>query len=334
MKRISNAAIVALVVVLSGCSKNQPAEIVTVPEFGKMSYVPEPHSVMLKCELTSTAGVTSCGTYVILSAFDCSKWSGELVGNTICSEITDLYRNTSYQYCFFITNGEEEIVSEWQTFTTAYDGPVPKNDYVDEWGINHGKGDVLGELVWAPVNCGYHKDSCPYGKYYQWGRKHGVGGAGFDLQRAQQWAGNNGAEDPTTLYAAESGSTFPDDWIRNGDGGFWNAGTEDNPEKTNYDPCPSGWRVPTGKEIDNLNSHKRSHGHDGQDGCWFWSESEGVLLTPGGLYSGQGLTLSDCGKKSFYWSSKQCYSLYIDHTWTKTQNCKLYEALNVRCIEE
>ena len=38
------------------------------------------------------------------------------------------------------------------------------DDYVDEWGINHGKGIVIGGVTWAPVNCGYHETDYPYGK--------------------------------------------------------------------------------------------------------------------------------------------------------------------------
>ena len=48
-------------------------------------------------------------------------------------------------------------------------------DYVDEYGINHGKGVEIDGVVWAPVNCGYHKSDYRYGKLYQWGRKYGQG---------------------------------------------------------------------------------------------------------------------------------------------------------------
>lgn len=48
-------------------------------------------------------------------------------------------------------------------------------DYIDEYGINHGGGILIGDVLWAPVNCGYHETDYPYGKLYQWGRKHGQG---------------------------------------------------------------------------------------------------------------------------------------------------------------
>lgn len=50
-----------------------------------------------------------------------------------------------------------------------------KYDYVDEYGINHGKGIAIGKAIWAPVNCGYHATDYKYGKLYQWGRKYGQG---------------------------------------------------------------------------------------------------------------------------------------------------------------
>ena len=41
---------------------------------------------------------------------------------------------------------------------------VPQTvEYIDEYGINHGPGVKIGETVWAPVNCGYHKDDFKYG---------------------------------------------------------------------------------------------------------------------------------------------------------------------------
>ena len=61
-------------------------------------------------------------------------------------------------------------------------------DYVDEYGVNHGKGVAIGGTVWAPVNCGYKAATdtdkgYPYGKLYQWGRKYGQGySAGYDQE--------------------------------------------------------------------------------------------------------------------------------------------------------
>ena len=58
-------------------------------------------------------------------------------------------------------------------------------DYVDEYGINRGKGTAIGSTVWAPVNCGYHEIDYPYGKLYQWGRKYGQGYDDSDANHPQ-----------------------------------------------------------------------------------------------------------------------------------------------------
>ena len=54
-------------------------------------------------------------------------------------------------------------------------GPA-EGDYVDEYGINHGQGVEMADgTVWAPVNCRYHAELHQCGKFYQYGRKYGVG---------------------------------------------------------------------------------------------------------------------------------------------------------------
>jgi len=35
-------------------------------------------------------------------------------------------------------------------------------DYIDEYGINHGGGILIGDVLCAPVNCGYHATDDPY----------------------------------------------------------------------------------------------------------------------------------------------------------------------------
>ena len=34
-------------------------------------------------------------------------------------------------------------------------------NYIDEYGINHGGGILIGGILWAPVNCGYHATDYP-----------------------------------------------------------------------------------------------------------------------------------------------------------------------------
>lgn len=138
-----------------------------------------------------------------------------------------------------------------------------EGDYIDEYGINHGQGVKIGEAVWSPVNCGYHATDFKYGKLYQWGRKYGQGYEGklYDGDWNQTYSDatvptiNTG---PVSLSTGQSKNkekyfykapTSPYDWLSSQDSGLWNSGTEENPVKTEYDPCPDSWRVPLHSEL-------------------------------------------------------------------------------------
>lgn len=163
-------------------------------------------------------------------------------------------------------------------------------NYVDEYGINHGEGVTIDGITWAPVNCGYKaasqtKSGYEWGKLYQWGRKYGQGyGTPYSSETsgdtnfadettptiAAPWTGANENSDPDTHYYGES-SNYDYDWITAPNNTFWNSGTESNPVKTKYDPCPSGWRVPTATELRTLAEGHNSGivSYDGKNGIWF-----------------------------------------------------------------
>lgn len=139
---------------------------------------------------------------------------------------------------------------------------VPSVDYIDN-GVNYGKGIAIGDVVWAPVNCGYEAPTdtykgYPYGKLYQWGRPYGHG---YDSNDASYPSGDNLVEGPVMLSVGLAdankdkfyyNSDSPYDWCKVQKGDLWNSGTESSPIKTKYDPCPEGWRVPTYAELDGL----------------------------------------------------------------------------------
>ena len=111
----------------------------------------------------------------------------------------------------------------------------PEGYIVD--GQNYGRGVTIGNLIWAPVNCGYDKDH-PYGKLYQWGRKDGVELKG---------SGNEPtfSDDPVTPENAKP-NIFYKQWSVK-DNSLWASGGAGN-------PCPKGWRIPTKDEMDILHS--------------------------------------------------------------------------------
>lgn len=147
------------------------------------------------------------------------------------------------------------------TVNVVQDGQSEINDkdYVDEYGVNYGKGIKINGLTWAPENCGYHPTLYPFGKMYQWGRKKGIGYHDDNFNDTGStmvcnlWIGKNGDENDSSFYKYGEDSRFGYDWILSGEDTFWNTGSEENPIKNSqFDPCPDGWRVPTAFEFKSL----------------------------------------------------------------------------------
>ena len=221
-------------------------------------------------------------------------------------------------------------------------------DYIDEYGINHGPGVEIDGVVWAPVNCGYHATDYKYGKLYQWGRKYGQG---YDSSDASVLSVVSG---PVSLSVGQSESnsnkfytstSSPEDWITPQNDALWNSGTEANPVKTEYDPCPEGWRVPTYAELSALRANKSSWTtNDSQKGYWFsgsnsYSESSSrVFFSAAGyrdFYFGYAY---DRGFDCYYWSSRPNgnRSYYLDVTSGNVNMLYNYRAnaFSVRCVQD
>lgn len=170
-------------------------------------------------------------------------------------------------------------VSATCTVTVKSATTTTVKDYIVD-GQNYGPGIKIGQTIWAPVNCGYEPATAdykgyPYGKLYQWGRKYGQG---YDYQDASFPSGDNLVSEPVMPSDGQSvenadkfyrSSASPYDWSKVQKDDFWNDGTEDNPIKTQYDPCPNGWRVPTYKELIELDT----------DNYKYTSESESILFS-------------------------------------------------------
>ena len=194
---------------------------------------------------------------------------------------------------------------------------VSSVDYIAD-GVNYGKGIAIGDVIWAPVNCGYEAPTdtykgYPYGKLYQWGRKYGQG---YDTDDASYPSFIQG---PITLSAGQSEENIdnvyyvtesPKDWCINPMDNLWNSGTEDNPVKTKYDPCPKGWRVPTYAELKKLNFNYSPKIKAGvQEGRYFSGEytytdsAPQVFLSAAGYNTFARITGYVRNSGGFYWSS-------------------------------
>ena len=229
-------------------------------------------------------------------------------------------------------NGEITAISEGPaTITATADGVsatckvvvsslmVATANYVDEYGVNRGPGVEIDGVVWAPVNCGYHETDYPWGKLYQWGRKYGQG---YNSNDASVPSIVRGPEDFYTVQQESNSNKFYSsmnldfDWIYGDSKSYlWNSGTEENPIKTEYDPCPDGWRVPTYIELDALKANYSSlTTSNGQNGYWFsgsksYSESvNSIFLSAAGeRLCGDG-SAGGRGNYGRYWSSSPYYN--------------------------
>ena len=225
-------------------------------------------------------------------------------------------------------------------------------------GVSYGKGIVIGDVIWAPVNCGYEPATSdskgyPYGKLYQWGRKYGQGySTSYDATVPEIVEGPitaaNGQKDSysNTFFMAPEN---PCDWASPQTDVLWNSGTEENPKKTEYDPCPEGWRVPTFAEIDKLNNHCSAWlTVGGQKGYYFSGEYTyldsvpSIFLPAAGRrigHSANDAARNSCG---FYYSSliSNVYGYHLTFDSSSGFYIQVYtgggrsNGFSVRCVQE
>ena len=240
---------------------------------------------------------------------------------------------------------------------------VPQEgDYIDEYGINHGQGVKIGETVWAPVNCGYHKDNFKYGKLYQWGRKYGQGYDGElydgDLNYLGYYSDSYVPEKvsgPVSLSTGQSkanedkfyyNSSSPYDWLYPQDDALWNAGTYYAPVKTEYDPCPEGWRVPTNAELYELRNNYSSWitADNGQTGRWFSGPNSYTASVPQVFFpAAASRSFYDGGAYyrgffAYYWSSRpnynDAYYLGFESYNVGMNSSNRANGYSVRCVQD
>lgn len=171
-----------------------------------------------------------------------------------------------------------------------------EGDYVDEYGINHGQGIEFNGVVWAPVNCGYHAMDYRYGKLYQWGRKDGQG-RDTDAVKPEinkEWTYDSMSEN--VFYTHPWSGLADAERVT-----LWNKGTEEVPVKTQYDPCPEGWRIPTLAEMAVLRVQWIFRSTDDKGCVGALSLYGNMFLPTGGYRDNSGTFVSD---KSVYWCSK------------------------------
>jgi hypothetical protein len=164
-----------------------------------------------------------------------------------------------------------------RTFTVSVVQPAAAvADYIDSYNVNHGKGIAIGDVVWAPVNCGYKPADAAtkgyaYGLLYQWGRLYGQGYVGDESEPKVSSVLSEQAQSESNsnrFYKSKPDNYY--DWSKTRNDAYWNSGSASYPLKTQYDPCPDGWRVPTESELGDLilNSSALTI-YKEQNGYWF-----------------------------------------------------------------
>lgn len=236
-------------------------------------------------------------------------------------------------------------------------------DYIDEYGVNHGGGILIGGILWAPVNCGYHPTQYPYGKLYQWGRLHGQGygapyGRGGEVDPDPAASQPEIVPGPTTpaearkhpkrFYAKSRMAPF--NWCDN-DLTLWCNFTDDGKiyKNKSNDPCPEGWRLPDLQDYNNLAQHYSevvAHPETGQKGRWFSGPQpystavQRIFLPLAGYRSCDGQS-SGRDSEGLYWSLRHgggeglVWHLYINSSKPKSDPMAYpHDAYSVRCVKD
>ena len=315
----------------------------------------------------SASAVLNCGAGILLNEDTATEFVISLPPTKFTKGFAITVTDTNGGTQIIETSKSNEVLRssllKMPVVTVEIAATPQEGDYVDEYGINHGQGIEIDGVVWAPVNCGYHATDFKYGKLYQWGRKYGQGYSGslYDVNGrnigtytdssvptieeggVSVLTGNNKSKG-NVFYTSTSDYNY--DWVYPQDSKLWNSGTESSPVKTEYDPCPSGWRVPTYAELSELRK-KRScwtTNPSSQVGYWFCGTSAYTSDVPQVFFpsanrrnSSDGFA-DDRGLRGYYWSSspRNDYSYFLDFDSGTTNMFYYHRAygLSVRCVKD
>ena len=215
-------------------------------------------------------------------------------------------------------------------------------------------------------------ESC--GQLFQWGRKFGFAATnnasttdadkydgkaeGNSFPTGQGALANMSSWDGKFIVSSSSTPNTQDNWLLfNADGSdnpagadmidgewyqqLWNKGTEDAPVKTEYDPCPAGWRVPTFSEWQAIGAGTTiTDGWDDANKLMSISGANGQeLILPAAGYRGNSSGASSYqGSSGYYWSSsvRNVYARYVSFG-SAALNTGAYSragGFSVRCVQE
>lgn len=173
----------------------------------------------------------------------------------------------------------------------------------------------LGALVAATAGTS-PVDVTSFGLLYQWGRKDPFPGAASlaSSPSSAALAGGSITKAAGVITLEESianptlmGYTSSGDWIDVSDDNLWK-----NAEKTIYDPCPAGYRVPARDNSKDFWSSdlsaKTGWAEDGTNG-WFTLGNPVAVFPFAGYIDDDGLSYKYAGSRAMYWTSHRSGSV-------------------------
>lgn len=244
------------------------------------------------------------------------------------------------------------------------------------------KNNMTGKnFFWAPVNVGATSmptsvastgditETC--GKIFQWGRIYGflastdavdTTGIGTTLGRpVQADLADMGKWDGKFIYRSDKDPNTQYNWLLiNGVGAdnpsgsgmvagawyqkLWNDGTEDQPVKTAYDPCPAGWRVPTLSEWKAIGAGNTSIEKEWDSSAKLMKitgvDGGALVLPAAGYRSSVSGAFGSQGSSGYYWSSSVPFgntsasSVYFNSATLKATTGGRADGYSVRCVQE
>jgi len=275
------------------------------------------------------------------------KFSSQAKGNiTLTDSATSIFGNYYVALIPDPSNGDTSSVSFIQTGKDTIVFPsnsrIAANFYSNSgaaitvekplplYGDTGLRGIKIGDVIWAPVNCGYDATNYPYGKLYQWGREVACG----------YNDGSTYQEDLILDY--DTSSSVPSSPSSTSFYKFWTASNAAS-WPTGINPCPKEWQVPTEsmfRALITTQNWTNLGGPSGNQPGYLFGTSPSQLFLPaagfrdwydGGFYYR--------GSWAYYWtlnaSAKQARDLFFKSTTPPTITTSVRAiGSSVRCVHE
>ena len=303
----------------------------------------------------STTSVGTVGSVAVL-------W--ESYGTSTTPSVGSLVKSVSYDngYVYFTTadtfkEGNAVIAAKNSSGTILWSWHIWLTDQPQEQVYYNNAGTMMDRNLGATATT---KGSVySLGLLYQWGRKDPFLGSSSISSNSKAastitWpsavtsSSSNGTIDyavqhPTTFISYNSSYSYYD-WYHGSDNARWGV------SKTKYDPCPPGWKVPSGgssgvwaKAYGSSSSFTKTYDstNKGTDFSGYFGSASSIWYPDAGYLYYSGGSLSSVGSYGYYWSSTKsgtsAYRLYMSTSSTSVNPVSsTYPAYgcSVRCVKE